>query len=159
MLTIESLVKVNEGLLPIEEFEGPIADPDYIEGAICLTIEHKPILRRELVDYVDQLWAYLVDGLGEMVAGREFSTGYPDMPIDIVLLPQGGIVNIAVRSKSHKWDADACAVITELVDTLAPAGTLFFERMRRLVPSHRAAYDRCIAALARLAESSNTLSR
>src|SRR5579872_1274763 len=105
MLTIKSLIKIDDKLVPIDEFEGPVVDPDYIEGAIDLTIDHKPILRRELVDYVDQLWAYLVDGLGEVVAGREFSTGYPDMPIDIVLLPQGSNVNISVRSKSHKWDA------------------------------------------------------
>jgi len=153
MLTIISLMKVDGTLVPIEEFEGPVADPDYIEGAIELTINHKPILRREMVDYVDQLWAYLVDGLGEVVAGRECATGYPDMPIDIVLRPQGKLVNVAVSSESHKWDADADASVTELVSSLVPAGTLFFERLRRLVPSHRASYERCIAALARLAVS------
>ena len=151
MLTIKSLIKIDDKLVPIDEFEGPVVDPDYIEGAIDLTIDHKPILRRELVDYVDQLWAYLVDGLGEVVAGREFSTGYPDMPIDIVLSPRGSNVSISVRSKSHKWDADACTAVAELVDALVPAGTLFFERMCRLVPSHRVAYEQCIADLARLA--------
>lgn len=151
MVTILSLMKAGDKLVPIEEFEGPITDPDYIEGAIELIVDHKPILRREMIDYIDQLWAYLVDGLGEVVAGRECSTGYPDMPIDIVLRPQGKLVNVAVSSGSHKWDADADVAITELVGSLVPVGTLFFERLQRLVPSHRASYDRCIAALARLA--------
>src|SRR5882762_6519438 len=96
MIAIRSFLKVENALVPVEEFVGPILDDNYIEGAIELSIGHKTILTREMVDYVDQLWAYLIRGLGEVVAGREFSTFYPDMPLEVVLRPQGGRVTIMV---------------------------------------------------------------
>jgi hypothetical protein len=146
MIDIHSLMKVADNLVPIEEFEGPIPDEDYIEGAIELTVDHKPILRREMIDYVDQLWSYLVNGLGEVVAGREFSTGYPDMPIDIVLQPQGDHVRIALSSKSRKWDAAASVTLNELLDAMVPAGILFFERLRCFT-LHKEVCDRYISRL------------
>lgn len=151
MVVVRSLIKVANKLLPVEEFVGTIVDDHYVEGAIELTIDRKPILRREMIDYVDQLWAYLIDGVSEVVAGREFATGYPGMPIDIVFRPRGGRVTIALSSSSHKWDADASISVADLVSSLVPAGILFFERLRPLVPSHRAMYDRCIADLTQLA--------
>jgi len=149
MLTIQSLLKVAEELVPVEEFVGPIVDENYIEGAIVLSVGAKPILTRDMVDYVDQLWAYLIQGFGEVVAGREFSTFYPDMPLEVVLRPQGDRVTILVDPR--EGGAEASVAIDELCTAMALAGTLFFERLRPFVPGDQALYDQYIARLAALA--------
>ena len=145
---IRSLLKVADGLVPVEEFTGPILDENYIEGALELSVEHKPILTREQVDYVDQLWAYLIEGLEEVVAGREFSTYYPDMPVQLVLRPQGHRVMISVDDR--KGIAEASVAIDELRIAMASAGTLFFERLRPFVPADQALCDQYLARLAAL---------
>jgi hypothetical protein len=148
MVTIQSLLKVADDLVPVEEFAGPIVDKDYIEGAIVLSVGHTPILTRDMVDYVDQLWAYLIRGLEEVVAGREFSTFYPDMPLEIVLRPQGDRVVIMVDPR--EGGAEASVAIDELCTAMASAGTLFFERLRPFLPSDQALCDQYIARLAGL---------
>jgi len=150
MVTVKSFLKAGEDLVPVEEFSGPIADEYYIEGAIELSVDNRPILTRAMVDYVDQLWAYLTTGLDDVVAGREFSTYYPDMPLQIVLQPLGNRVKIMTRSRSGKYDADASAALDDLVQALTSGGKLFFESLRPFAPSHRATYDRNIADLAAL---------
>jgi len=151
MVTIRSLLKVEDALVPVEEFIGPIVDDNYIEGAIELSVGYKPILTREMVDYVDQLWAYLIRGLGEVVGGREFSTFYPDMPLEVVLRPRGGRVTILVDPS--RGGAEASVTLGELCKAMATAGILFFERLRSFVPGNQAMYDQYITDLAALAKS------
>lgn len=151
MVIVKSFLKSGSNLVPVEEFAGPIADDAYIEGAIELSIDHAPILTCELVDYVDQLWGYLTAGLGEVIAGREFSTYYPDMSVQIVLRPQGGDVTVIVDP--HQWNHVATAPLGVLVCAMASAGTMFFDRMRQYVPNNRTRYDRNISRLATLAAS------
>ncbi|MEJ7596461.1 MAG: hypothetical protein WKG01_01020 [Kofleriaceae bacterium] len=89
MLSIASYLKQGDELVPIAQFHGPIDDEDYIEGAIELTIDYKPLLTTAQVDYVDQLWAYLITGMAEEVAqGKPFSTLFPDCPIEVALRPE-----------------------------------------------------------------------
>lgn len=152
MVIVKSFLKAGDDLVPVEEFTGSIADEDYIEGAIELSVDNKPILTRAMVDYVDQLWAYLTTGLDEVMAGREFSTYYPDMPLQVVLQPQGNRVKIMTRSRSGKYDADALAALGDLVRALTSEGKLFFESLRTFAPSHRTMYDRNIVDLVALAE-------
>ena len=123
---IRSFMKVDGDLIPIEEFQGPIIDRLYIEGAIEMSVGRQTLLSRDMVDYIDQLWAYLVEGLGEVMVGREFSTCYPDMPLTIVLRPQGDRVAIKVGSR-----AEVSVMRNELCRALVSAGTVFFERLRR----------------------------
>jgi hypothetical protein len=149
MVTIRSWVKANDALVPVEQLTCRIPDENYIEGAIELSVGQKPILTREMIDYVDQLWAYLIRGLGEVVAGREFSTFYPDMPLEVVLRPQDGRVTILVDPQGR--GAEASAAIDDLRVAMATAGTLFFERMRLLAPSNEAIYARYLSELAVLA--------
>jgi len=151
MVTVKTFIKVDDGLVPVEEFTGPVLDEDYIEGAIELSVDRKPILVREMIDYVDQLWAYLIRGLGEVVAGREFSTNYPDMPLKIVLQPHGDRIRIMLRSRSGKWDADVSVVLDELLRAVISEGRVFFEKLRPFAPSNHASYDLSVADLTALA--------
>jgi hypothetical protein len=145
MITIHSLLKVADELVPVEDFTGPILDEDYIEGAIELFVDQKPILSREQVDLVDQLWAYLVEGLEQLAVGREFSTYFPDMPVEIVLQPLGHRVTIKVNNRVST--AEATVTLAELRAAMVPAATLFFQRMRPHVAQSQATYDRYLARL------------
>ena len=147
MVTIKSFLKVGNNLVPVEEFAGPILDEDYIEGAIELSVDHRPILTREMVDYVDQLWAYFARGLREVAAGREFSTNYPDMPLKIVLQPQGDRVKLMIRSRSGKRDADVSVSLYDLLQAMISEGKVFFEKLRPLAPGNQASYDLSVADL------------
>lgn len=147
-IKFQSLLKVGDDLVPVEQFVGPIHDEDYIEGAIELSVGGKPILTREQVDYPDQLWAYLIEGLEQVIAGQEFSTYYPDMPVKIVLRPQGERVTISVDTR--KKVSEASVRLDELCAELASAAKTFFERLRPLAPGNRSMYDGYIARLASL---------
>jgi hypothetical protein len=151
MIIIQSWLKVADTLVPVEDFRGPVLDEDYIEGSIELSVEHIDLLTRDMVDYIDQLWAYLIRGLGEVVAGTEFSTFYPDMPLQVMLRPQGRDVTIIVDPP--KLNHVASVPIASLVAAMVPAGTRFFERLRQYAPSNRSMYDRHISRLAALAIS------
>lgn len=148
MIKIQSWLKVGEDLVPVEDFVGPVHDEDYIEGAIELSVDDKPVLTREMVDYPDQLWAYLIEGLEQIRAGREFSTYYPDMPVKIVLQPQGEHVTISVDTRKKVFEASAG--LDELCHALASAARTFFEQLGPLAPGNRSMYDGCITRLVSL---------
>src|ERR1043165_8727823 len=151
MIHVESWLKVADDLVSVQEFSGPVADQDYIEGAIELTISDKPMLTRDMVDYVDQLWAYLIRGLGEVLVGNEFSTYYPDMPIQIIFRPQGRDVTVIVDPQ--EWNRIASVPLDILVGAMASAGTIFFDKLRQHAPNNRARYDRNVSHLAALVAS------
>jgi hypothetical protein len=85
------------------------------------------------------------------VAGREFSTNYPDMPLKIVLQPQGERIRLLIRSRSGKRDADVSVALDELLCAMISEGKLFFEKLRPFAPSNHASYDLSVADLAALA--------
>jgi hypothetical protein len=149
MIEIQSLLQVGDELVPFSDFTGPILDEDYIEGAIELTVNRKPILIREQVDYVDQLWAYLITGLEEISEGQAFSTFYPDMPVEITLQPKGNLVTIKVDRK--KSVSEATLPIAELRNAMIIAARSFFEKLRPFVSLQKPSYDNYLAKLAKLA--------
>jgi len=148
MVTIQSLLQVGDELVPLEELKSPVLDEEYIEGAIELSVDHKPILTRELADLVDQLWSYLLEGLEEVLAGRELTTSYPDMPVEIVLRPEGKQVTIRVDRK--KGIAEATLPIDDLRKAMVPAARQFFQHLRPFVNRRQGTYDRNLARLAAL---------
>jgi len=141
-------MKVGDDLVSIDEFTGPIEDENYIEGTVELLVGHKPILSREQVDLVDQLWAYLVDGLEEIISGREFSTCYPDMPVEIVLRPKGNQVLMKVDNKSTV--SEAWVNVDDLRRAIVDAAALFFERLRPFVLRRQTMCEQYLARLAAL---------
>jgi hypothetical protein len=104
-----------------------------------------------MVDYVDQLWAYVARGLGEVIAGREFSTYYPDMPVQIIFRPQGR--DVAVIVDPQHWNRMASIPADELIFAMTSAGTMFFNRLRQYAPNNSVRYDRNVLHLATLAAS------
>lgn len=58
---------------------------DYIEGAIILKYDDAIILDFKLWDLVDQLWAYFVNAIEELVNGNQVEFFFPDQPVKILL--------------------------------------------------------------------------
>ena len=75
--------RINGDFVPIDRFEGEIADKDYVEGAIDCYVDGRPILTTHHWDLVDQLWAFIVDGLRTLDDGRDYEGYFPDQPLSL----------------------------------------------------------------------------
>ncbi len=147
-ITITTYLQIDGALVPATEFAGRVADDQYIEGAIDLTVGYKPLLSTEQVDLVDQLWAYLVDGVGELAAGRAFSTYYPDMPVQIRMTPRGPRVEFAVEASKINRRLEVPA--DELRTSLLAAARAFFEGLRAQAPGRADSTERQLKRIAAL---------
>ena len=69
----------------IEDVDMGIRDGDYLEGYIELEVDEKKVLTSDLVDYVDQLWAYIAEGMQAIECGGRWETYFPGQPIELSL--------------------------------------------------------------------------
>jgi len=95
MMTIKTYLKKNNQFILIENFNFPLDDSFYIEGALELTINGIDLISIEMWDCIDQLWAYFIDGLVAVKNNKTFTFYFPDQPIKVFLLPISDI-NIMV---------------------------------------------------------------
>lgn len=79
-LSVDSYILDENVLVKSGEFKGELHDPDYILGGISLIIDGVVVLDNNDVDYVDQLWVYLLNGIEDVVDG-DVEFYYPDQPI------------------------------------------------------------------------------
>ena len=131
MLEVISYIKNGEEFTRIEDFEGLIDDPDYIEGAIEIITQDNILLSLNDWDYVDQMWCYLVDGLNAVKAWQEFSTCFPDHPTEITFIPnkESRTVEFGVRAYEYVYsrlDYDEFMVV--MID----AALNFFKNLNRI---------------------------
>lgn len=150
MVSIASYLKQDGQLVALEDFTGPIEDEDYIEGALELSINGRPLLTTAQVDYVDQLWAYLIQGMAEEVRdGQPFTTGFPDCPIEVALRPdlsrQQITVEVDLRQKRGPISATAPLVVFK--EAFTAEGRRFLQKLVPMVSSHRGNYERLIRQL------------
>lgn len=148
MITVRSFLRLEDGTFqPIEEATTKPPDPEYIEGAIELTINGTEIIGKQQWDYVDQLWAYIANMVQELHAKGTASTYFPDQPILLTFERQGERVLVSRRSRRGTWQASADQ--GELLAALREAGGRFFTRMAELVPEdadlYRSERDRLVA--------------
>ena len=148
MIDVATFMKSGDQLVPIADFRGPIANERYVEGAIELTIDGTRLLTREQVDYVDQLWDYLLEGLECTAEGIPFSTYFPDMPIRITFTPEGGRVTLTVDNRRHVVSATVPS--NELLKALVPAATDVFQRLLPLLPEQKPVNEHALDRLSRL---------
>lgn len=151
MVSIASYLKQDGALVPLAEFRGPIEDEDYIEGAIELSINGKPLLTTAQVDYVDQLWAYLIQGIvGAVRDGQLFSTFFPDCPIEITMRsePARQQITVGVDLRQKRGVISATAPLAEFKRVFAAEARRFFETLMPLVSARHAAYERLLRDIA-----------
>ncbi|HHL4080092.1 hypothetical protein [Burkholderia sp. A2] len=96
MIEVITYLKSEDGLVDFHSFDGKIQDPDYIEGAIELSVDGVVLLDKSMWDCVDQLWAYLAEGLVCVSRGEGFKTYFPDQPIEIKFAVHGANVVFSV---------------------------------------------------------------
>lgn len=151
MIEFRSFLQDDDTLIPIEEATKPPPDEDYIDGVVEMLVDGQPILGRDKVDLVDQLWAYLIQGLEQLSSGEDFSTFYPDMPLEVRMTRRGTVISITSddREKVNR----ATVELEDLRQAMLPAAETFFRRIRELTSEHDKLYAKYLDRIARLRSS------
>lgn len=126
MIELKSYIKHNKQFIDIVDFNGPIEDPNYIEGGITLKINNVELINLEMWDYVDQLWAYFSTGLNEISQDKTFETNFPDQPIKVIFKPIRE--NILITVKCHS-EMKAMINKKEFIDSLSNHALAFFKKL------------------------------
>lgn len=151
-LQVTSFFRQDQDFITLGEFKGPILDTDYIEGALLVLLYGKKLFDISLSDYIDQLWAYLVDGICAVAAGESYSCYFPDQPIRIEFQIVGcNQVKIFVGA-----GADRTGIVgrKEFVSVFGNAAMQFFQRMTVLVPAGSNNFEKYIEQLSKVLKSS-----
>lgn len=126
MIEVKSYIKHKKAFIDVFEFDGVIADPDYIEGGLVLQVNGIELINLEMWDYIDQLWAYIATGLKEVSENKEFETNFPDQPIKVKFKPirQDLLLTVICHSETK-------AVVNKniFVSDMAKYALSFFERL------------------------------
>lgn len=140
MIKVTSYLKENDSFLPIEEFSGEIVDTDYIEGAIFLVVNGKPVLTLQHWDYVDQLWAYIIDGLESISKNEDFETYFPDQPLELKFN------NVNFNRVKIVLDGTEIVSINkkEFVTSIKRASIHFFKELTKILPKESEYYSQFI---------------
>ncbi|MCB9850804.1 MAG: hypothetical protein H6817_08880 [Phycisphaerales bacterium] len=150
MIFVQSYMFMDDRLVPVHEWWGPVVDQRYIAGALELHINRVALLTTEMDDLIDQLWGYIISGLDEhVVNGREFRTLFPDQPIELCLSPSSDGKSIhasvdcnGIRSAVVGW--------SEFFDAILSAGELFFRQLIVIAPGCKPWHKETAALIPRI---------
>lgn len=140
MIDVRSYLKSGAKFVDVESFDGNIKDPDYIDGALVLSVNGIELVNVKMWDLIDQLWVYLVDGLELVSQGKEFKTYFPDQAIELCVRPvNDNLVLVSVKI----WSSvnQALSSREEFIRALALEAQRFFTAMGRLVPHEQRFYE------------------
>lgn len=131
-LKVNSFFRIDKRFISLNEFHGPILDKDYIEGALLVSIYDNELFDLSLWDYIDQLWAYLVDAICAVAAGDGYSCCFPDQPIRIEFtIVSGNLVKIFIGVGEGRTGV---VEKYQFVSAFGKAAIQFFSRMTVLIP-------------------------
>ncbi|GAB5406231.1 MAG: hypothetical protein Aurels2KO_44620 [Aureliella sp.] len=129
----------NQGVL-VDDFRGKLKDEHNIVGWIELRDGENQILGREHWDLVDQLWAYIIDGLVTIDEGADkWKSYFPDQPL-LIELSRTSRSTLCVTIGGQSFTVNYRKIKNEL----ARVGLDFFERMSVLVPASSDVWDQYI---------------
>jgi hypothetical protein len=120
-------MKVDDKFVPIEHFKGSLKDDFYIEGAMELMIDDAMISCVRYWDLIDQLWAYIVQGVEKLKAGQKFETYWPDQPIRLAMTPLPSEQLLVERSGTSDPDIKVVVDKYEMIDALLAGASTFFD--------------------------------
>ncbi|QUX29437.1 hypothetical protein KGD83_02260 [Nocardiopsis akebiae] len=140
---INSFLRKEDGtLVSIQSWEGPIRDPEYLEGALELTVNEVPLITPSMWDYIDELWAYILNSLEELTSEKSTHTYFPDQPIKLEMKRLApGWIQVSISSRSGKFDNSTQVQENQFYQILIDKGEEFFLRMRELTPGGRDQYE------------------
>lgn len=146
MITVSSYLRsADDSFVPVTSATAPPADPDYIEGAIELVVDGRTMIGRAEWDYVDQLWAYLVELVGTFEESGTAQTYFPDQPVSVTLgriSDERALLTVQVGANVRR----ASVGQAEFVGTIRRAAIEFFQAMIPLLPANADAYRTSIDA-------------
>ncbi len=140
MIKIKNYIKDGDNFIPIEEFNGKVPDPEYIDSAMELIINSIPIITCAEWDYMDDLWAYIANGFEELTEKSEWTTGFPDQPIDLTFRLDRINKKIEIESTPSRGKIKATTDLDEFLTAMSEAGQKFFLRMGEIVPEEKDNY-------------------
>jgi hypothetical protein len=145
MIFVKSYLKDGDSFYSTKEFEGKILDPDYVEGAIEITVNEVELITRKMWDYVDQIWAYIIQGLITISEGENFSTYFPDQPIELSFTP---IFDENLKI-TVKCDESATAIVNkkDFIKSIIQAVKPFLVDLAIIVPVNAEVYKDMVADL------------
>lgn len=135
VVEIETFLKNDRGeFVSVSDYQGPVPDADYIEGAVKIVIDGREILGVKEWDYVDQLWSYLARMVADLRSEGDARTRFPDQPIELSLQRNRGRVLVTVDSRVEVQRADVS--FDDFLAAVISSGLLFFERMSEIAPGN-----------------------
>lgn len=119
----------------------PVANQDYVEGAIVLQIDGESVLGFDTWDDVNWLWSFLVDAIDDVRAGRAHSLMFPDQPLELKFLPRpgkGSWIRVEVSTSPPRGRS---VEREELVAAFKEAAIDYFEATPRFAPRNAGEAD------------------
>ncbi|RFS84112.1 hypothetical protein D0T12_18300 [Actinomadura spongiicola] len=94
---IETYLRGRDGVFTrIAEYDAPIRDPDYVEGAIRMSIDGQEIVGVAEWDDVNWLWPFLATMAADLADSERVATSYPSQPIGLSFTRKGTFLEVAV---------------------------------------------------------------
>ena len=152
MLTLTSYLKNEAGdFVEVSTVRTPPADPFDVEGALVVTVSGVEFMGLRHWDYVDQLWAYLVDTFVKFRATGQAETTFPDQPLEFRLARRGPLVllSLGYKGEYRRATVDEKKLAAAFVD----AATHFFLNMIRLLPDEAVVYHESLQGVASLRQA------
>jgi len=145
MIFVQSYLKYKDNFIVYDEFDSKVDDSDYIQGAIELKINDVEIINKSMFDYIDQLWAYIADGLVDVSQRKDFYTYFPDQPIKLSInYLYGDVVKVSLIC-----DDEVNAVIDKNIFIQCLSGHIkgFMMEMKCIAPDNIDIYEDIINKL------------
>lgn len=127
---------------PLQEWDGSINDPDYLEGALELTVNGVSLITSTMWDYIDQLWAYIFNTIEDLTFEESAYMYFPDQPIKLEMKKvKTDMVQISVSSRSGKFDNSTKAKESQFIQKLLKEGERFFLQLGEKNSENRKKYE------------------
>lgn len=140
MIKVDTYIKEKNEFISINHYSGTVSDPMYVEGAIYLKVDEKEVLTLDLWDDVNWLWGYIVTGLEDLIEQSEWTTGFPDQPIDLTFRIDKYRKRMEIElhipkseyTGNHPEIRKATANLDEFLTVVNDAGQNYFARISQI---------------------------
>lgn len=128
------------GFVAVDKIASYDGDSLYVEGALELTVNGVQLIDKSMWDYVDQLWAYLVQLVIEVRKAGRAEVLFPDQPI-CLSIERVGKSDLLVRCEAGDGKRVARVSEEEFSAAVERAAEGFFNSMLVLIPQNRHGYE------------------
>ncbi|GAA2017622.1 hypothetical protein GCM10009799_52010 [Nocardiopsis rhodophaea] len=134
-IEVNSYLREQDGtLVPVADWCKGIDDSYYIEGAIEIFVDGRTFMDIALWDYVDQLWAYILNILVDLRTEKIARTYFPDQPIELSFRRVGHGRLLATLEVNKSDIRTVNADEAEFTEALLSGASHFFNRMHEILP-------------------------